>query len=76
VNTDRIIDLLSANLEPVGRVHFARTLLVAMLAGAAAAFALMLATVGHHPLAFGTWRSKTFHKRTYAILNPEPRERL
>jgi hypothetical protein len=46
VNTDRFIDLLSANLEQVGCVHFGRTLLVAMLAGAAAAFALMLATVG------------------------------
>ncbi len=46
MNTDRLIDLLSDNLEPVGRVHFARTLLVAMLAGAAAAFALMLATIG------------------------------
>jgi hypothetical protein len=46
MNTDRLIDLLSANLEPVGHVHFARTLLVAMLGGAAAAFALMLATVG------------------------------
>jgi hypothetical protein len=46
VNTDRFIDLLSANLEPVGRVHLGRTLLVAMLAGAAAAFALMLATIG------------------------------
>jgi hypothetical protein len=46
VNTDRLIDLLSANLEPVGRVHFGRMLLVAILAGAAAAFALMLATVG------------------------------
>jgi hypothetical protein len=46
MNTDRLIDLLSANLEPVGRVHFGRVLLVAMLAGAAARFALMLGTVG------------------------------
>lgn len=46
MNTDRLIDLLSANLEPVGRVHFGRTLLIALLADAAAAFALMLATIG------------------------------
>jgi hypothetical protein len=46
VNTDRLIDLLSANLEPIGPVRFGRTLFMAMLAGAATAFALMLATVG------------------------------
>jgi len=46
VNTDRLVDLLSANLEPVGRVHFGRTLLVAIFSGAAAAFVLMLVTVG------------------------------
>jgi hypothetical protein len=46
VNTDRLIDLLSANLEPVGRVQFGRMLLAAMLAGSAAALILMLMTVG------------------------------
>jgi hypothetical protein len=46
VNTDRLIDLLSANLEPVGRVQFGRTLLLAILAGSAAALILMLATIG------------------------------
>ena len=46
VNTDRLIDLLSANLEPVGRVHFGRMLLAAMLAGSTTAFILMLVTVG------------------------------
>ena len=46
MNTDRLIDLLSANLEPVGRVHFGRMLLVVMLTGGAAAFTLMLTTVG------------------------------
>jgi hypothetical protein len=46
MNTDRLIDLLSANAEPIRRVHFRWTLLVAMIAGAAAAFALMLATLG------------------------------
>jgi hypothetical protein len=49
VNTDRLIDLLSANLEPVGRVRFGKTLLVAMLTGGAAAFSLMLVTVGPRP---------------------------
>jgi hypothetical protein len=46
VNTDRLIDLLSANLEPVGRVRYGKTLFVAMLASGAAAFTLMLATIG------------------------------
>jgi hypothetical protein len=46
VKTERLVDLLSANLEPVARVRFGRTLLVAMLTGGAAAFVLMLATVG------------------------------
>jgi hypothetical protein len=46
VNTDRVIDLLSANLEPARHVHFGKTLLLAMIMGGAAAVALMLATVG------------------------------
>lgn len=46
MNTDRLVDLLSSHLEPIGRVHFGRTLLVAMLTGGAVAFAVMLATVG------------------------------
>jgi hypothetical protein len=40
MNTDRLIDLLSANLEPVGRVRFGKTLLLAMLTGSAAALIL------------------------------------
>jgi hypothetical protein len=46
VNTEHLIDLLSADLEPVGRVGFGKTLFVAMLMGGAAAFVVMLATVG------------------------------
>jgi hypothetical protein len=46
LNTDRLVDLLSANLEPVGGAHFGRILLAAILVGGAAAFAVMLATVG------------------------------
>jgi hypothetical protein len=46
VNTDRLIDLLSANVDPIGRVHLRRTLLVAIVIGGGAAFVLMLATVG------------------------------
>lgn len=46
MNTDRLIDLLSANLEPVGRVRFGKPLLLAILTGSAAALILMLATVG------------------------------
>jgi hypothetical protein len=41
-----LLTLLSANLEPVGRVRIGRMLLVAMLTGGAAVFTLMLATVG------------------------------
>jgi hypothetical protein len=46
VNTDHLIDLLGANLEPVGRVRFGRTLFVALLTSGAAAFVVMMATVG------------------------------
>lgn len=46
MNTDRLIDLLSANLEPVGRVRVGKTLLLAMLTGGAVALISMLATVG------------------------------
>jgi hypothetical protein len=46
VNTNQLIDLLSANLEPVGRVRFGKTLLLAIFIGGVAAFGLMLATVG------------------------------
>ena len=46
MNTDRLVDLLSANLEPVGRVQFGKTLLLAMVTGGTAAFLLMVATVG------------------------------
>jgi hypothetical protein len=46
VNTDRLVDLLSSNLEPVGRVRFGKTLLWVLLIGGAAALILMLTTVG------------------------------
>jgi hypothetical protein len=46
VNTDRLIDLLSANLEPVGHVRLGKTLVLAMLVGSVAALILMLMTVG------------------------------
>jgi hypothetical protein len=46
VNTDRLIDVLSANLEPVSPGQLGRMLLLAMVTGEVAAFGLMLATVG------------------------------
>ena len=49
------IDLLSAKLEPVGQVHFGRTLLVAMLAGAAA-----FADVGEGGPSSRTFRAVAF----------------
>ncbi len=49
MNTDRLIDVLSANLEPAGHEQFGKTLILAMVTGGAAAFGLMLATVGPRP---------------------------
>jgi hypothetical protein len=49
VNTDRLIDMLSVDPEPVDSGQAGKALLVAMLAGGAAALALMLATVGPRP---------------------------
>jgi hypothetical protein len=49
VNTDRLIDALSANLERVSHGRLEKTLILAMVTGGAAAFALMLATVGPRP---------------------------
>jgi hypothetical protein len=49
VNTDRLIDILSANLEPARHGQFEKMLTLAMATGGAAAFGLMLATVGPRP---------------------------
>jgi hypothetical protein len=49
VNTDRLIDVLSADLEPVCHGQFGRTVILAMVMGGAAAFGLMLVTVGPRP---------------------------
>jgi hypothetical protein len=46
MRTDRLIDVLSTNLEPVKRGQLARALAVALIAGAIVAFCLMLATLG------------------------------
>jgi hypothetical protein len=46
VNTDHLIDLLTANLEPVPSGQLRKTLALALAVGSAAAFGLMLATVG------------------------------
>ena len=46
MNTDRLIDLLCGNLEPVVHAQFGKKLFLAMLTGGAAALVLMLATVG------------------------------
>ena len=46
MNTDTLIDLLSANLEPVNRRQLGKTLALAMVVGGVAAFGLMLMTVG------------------------------
>ncbi len=49
MNTDHLIDVLSANLEPVKSPQFGKTLILAILASGAAALVVMLATVGPRP---------------------------
>jgi hypothetical protein len=46
MKTDKLIDMLSTNLEPVKRGQVGKTLAWAIVAGGAAAFCAMLATVG------------------------------
>lgn len=46
VTTDQLIDVLSANLEPVNERRLAKTLALAILAGGTGAAVVMLATVG------------------------------
>ena len=46
MNTDRLIELLSVDLDSVSRRQLGRTLIVAILASGAFAFALMLVIVG------------------------------
>jgi hypothetical protein len=46
MNTDRLIDMLSIDPEPVDRGQLGKVLLLAILLGGAAALGLMLATVG------------------------------
>ena len=45
VKTDQLIDMLSANLEPVNAGWLGKTLVLAILAGGTGAAVLMLATV-------------------------------
>jgi hypothetical protein len=49
MNTDRLIDMLSAELEAVGNGRLGKTLILALVTGGAIAFALMLVTVGPRP---------------------------
>jgi hypothetical protein len=49
VNTDRLINLLSANLEPVNPGRFGKTLILAIFASGTAALVLMVGTVGPRP---------------------------
>jgi len=49
MNTDRLIDILSVDPEPVDSGQLGKVLLLAIVAGGAAAVALMLATVGLRP---------------------------
>ena len=49
MNTNQLIDVLSANLEPVNHDRLRKTLILGMVTGGAAALAVMLATVGPRP---------------------------
>jgi hypothetical protein len=49
VNTDRLIDLLSANLEPVSPGRFGKRMILAIFASGVAALVLMLRTIGPRP---------------------------
>ena len=49
MNTDRLIDMLSAELEAVNNGRLGKTLILAIVTGGAIAFALMLVTVGPRP---------------------------
>lgn len=49
LKTEQLIDLLSANLEPVNEGWLGKTLVLAILAGGAGAALLMLGTVGLRP---------------------------
>jgi hypothetical protein len=46
MNTDQLVDILSADLEPVNRGQLGKILIAAIVTGAAAAILLMLATFG------------------------------
>jgi hypothetical protein len=46
MKTDQLIDMLSTNVEPVQQGKLRKTLVWALVVGGAAAFCLMLATVG------------------------------
>jgi hypothetical protein len=49
MNTDRLIDMLSAELDVVNSGRLTKTLLLALITGGAIAFVLMLLTVGPRP---------------------------
>jgi hypothetical protein len=49
MNTDRLIDMLSAELDTVNSGRLTKTLMLALITGGAMAFALMLVTVGTRP---------------------------
>jgi hypothetical protein len=49
MNTDRLIDMLSAELETVNSGRLGKTLILGIVTGGAIAFALMLVTVGPRP---------------------------
>lgn len=53
MTTDQLINLLVADLGPADRGRISRALVMAMVAGAAAAFGVMFLLLGPHPETFG-----------------------
>jgi hypothetical protein len=52
MTTDQLISLLVADLKPVDRGRISRALIIAMVAGAAAAFGTMFLLLGPRPEIF------------------------
>jgi hypothetical protein len=53
MTTDQLINLLVADLGPADRGRISRALVIAMVAGAAAAFGVMFLLLGPRPETFG-----------------------
>jgi hypothetical protein len=67
MNTDKLIDVLSTNLEPVQRGALTKTISWALVIATAAAMCVMLATVGPRPGVVGDGREFLALKLVFAV---------